>query len=153
MDDKYSFRMELNSKHFECVVYHIFYSYKSNRTEIISRLSAAQHMSENNAISAFDLVVSVLLRELRTVRLAYFTPPLTAAACSHLHFRQGYLRISNKPFLVTLQMFMIRVEAKLCRAAVLPYIDVCVSMNSYSHVIHFNLFEHYIYYLCLTVIL
>ncbi len=33
------------------------YSCKSNRTEIISRLSAAQHtMSENNVISAFDLV-------------------------------------------------------------------------------------------------
>ncbi len=51
------------------------YSYKSNRTEIISRSSAAQHMSENNAISAFDLVVSVPLREVRTVRLdcTYFT--------------------------------------------------------------------------------
>ncbi len=32
------------------------YSYKSNRTEIISCSSAAQHMSENNAICAFDLV-------------------------------------------------------------------------------------------------
>ncbi len=45
--------------------------------------STAQHMSENNAISAFDLV-SVPLREVRTVCLdcAYFTPPLTATAYS-----------------------------------------------------------------------
>ncbi len=43
-------------------------------------------MSENNVISAFDLVVSVPLREVRTVRLdcAYFTPPLTAALQSTL---------------------------------------------------------------------
>ncbi len=75
--DKYAFRMGLNSKHFECLVLSYLYSYKSNRTEI-------------SAISAFDLV-SVPLQEVRTVHLdcAYFTPPLIAAAYSHLHFRRG----------------------------------------------------------------
>ncbi len=85
MDDKYAFHMGLNSKPFLVSCSSYLYSCKSNRTEIISRLSAAQHtMSENNAISAFDLVA--ILREVRTVRLdcAYFTPPLAVAAYSTL---------------------------------------------------------------------
>ncbi len=54
-------------------------------------------MSENNAISAFDLIVSVPLREGRTVRLdsSYFTPPLTAAAYSGLRFRRGEAHLKH----------------------------------------------------------
>ncbi len=56
------------------------FSYKSKITETISCSSA-------HAISAFDLLVTVPLQEVRTVRLD-LTPPLTAAA-SRLHFRRG----------------------------------------------------------------
>ncbi len=61
-------------------------------------------MSENNAISAFDLIVSVPLRELKTVRLdwAYFTPPLTAAAYSRLHFRRGEAHLKQAYYQVLL---------------------------------------------------
>ncbi len=55
MDDKYAFLMVLNSNHFECLVRNV-YIHKSKRTEMITCLSAAQHTSVINAISAFDLV-------------------------------------------------------------------------------------------------
>ncbi len=81
--------MGLNSKHFECLVHHIYIHIKA--TELKLYHVYQQHSTENNAIFAFDLVVSVPLGEVRTVRLdcAYFTPPLTAAGYSHLHFRRG----------------------------------------------------------------
>ncbi len=89
MDDKYAFRMGLNSKHFECLVHHIYIHIKATELKLYQQHSTWVRITWYPPL--FDLVISVLLRELRTVHpdCVYFTPPLTAAAYSHLHFRRG----------------------------------------------------------------
>ncbi len=45
MDDKYTFRMELNSKQFECLVHHIYF-HICNRTEIIGLFEMSKICAE-----------------------------------------------------------------------------------------------------------
>ncbi len=67
-----------------------------DRTEIISHLLAAQHMSENNAISAFDLVgICSTLRGqncpswLRFSLLPSLQPPALTYISGEVHLKQA----------------------------------------------------------------
>ncbi len=86
--------MVLNSKHFECLVHHIYFHIKA--TELKWYHVHQQHSTWVRITWYLSLIslVSVPLWEIRNVHLdcAYFTPPLTAAA--YISGEAG--RISNK---------------------------------------------------------
>ncbi len=92
--------MVLNSKHFECLVHHIYFHIKA--TELKWYHVHQQHSTWVRITWYLSLIslVSVPLWEIRNVHLdcAYFTPPLTAAAYISGQARRGgaHLCLSKK---------------------------------------------------------
>ncbi len=94
-------------------------------------------MSENNAISFFDLVGSVLLRELRTVHLDWVYFPLQPPT---LYISGQTRRISNKPNLFALCWSIVVWHQSLVVLWCHTMIDRCRKLLFYFAALCFALF-------------